>query len=73
MKNLIKLPPEQPIDRSGGNFIINMQTLVHVKIQLCMILFRTKNRCFILAAIIYRYATYHLQTRLLVLQGLNHF
>lgn len=42
MRNVIKLPPEQPIDRSGGNFIINMQTLVHVKILLCMILFRTK-------------------------------
>ena len=73
MRNVIKLPPEQPIDRSGGNFIINMQTLVHVKILLCMILFRTKNRCFILAAITCRHATYHLQIRLWALKSLNHF
>lgn len=46
MRNVIKLPPEQPIDRVGGNFIINMQTLVHVKILLCMILFRTKKQMF---------------------------
>lgn len=42
MKYVIKLPPEQLNDRSGGNFIINMQTLVHVKIQLCMILLEQK-------------------------------
>lgn len=46
MRNVIKLPPEQPIDRFGGNFIINMQTLIHVKILLCMILFRTKKQMF---------------------------
>lgn len=46
MKYVIKLPPEQPIDRFGGNFIINIQTLVHVKILLCMILFRTKKQMF---------------------------